>query len=582
MASQTDTLPLDVQYHKLIEWLQVRQKLPQDWQKKLKAARLKLTAAVTNAAKISKSAVQTSVTSFLSEQPEENMNYFRAQKVVEMLIQSAEGQEKTLFGNYSSPFIQEWQKVVQGLAKDNLYLAEAAQIMVQNVNYEIPALKKAVSSNDKQIQELNRRQQDLKRTASESTKKFEEMCKKFQIKGDNFRAELTQLANNLPVLYDEIVSQLQQGGAMRAVEFYRSFVDMLGAKKSESATLLPYLAYICEFGNESIALKQWRDANPNQPPLDSLLNKPKNSNAASDAKESAEAGGAIDWGVGSTSDSTGIDWSISVDDQGTNATAAAIDWGGSGDVSTVAVEEGAAIDWSATNDTVETSTDGTAATISWDISANDNPGIVWDMPAGETASGGISWDVGDTTTVDNVSVEPAVSAESAQTLFQHTDSRNEILNDLLELETFLQQRLVEMSASDELSFSSQFQAAATIVKEQSIDSVQSYLKVIKQAIKTLMSPQTNQLLMISQSPKFLDRLVSMLQQQSDFASKQLQTATALEKKKDECLRVISVSQSQLEKLVDSVIELKRQVESSMAKLFDRKVHIVGEINKISK
>ena len=42
-------------------------------------------------------------------------------------------------------FFQDWQEVVKLYERDNLFLAEASQMLVRNANFEIPALKRQIA-----------------------------------------------------------------------------------------------------------------------------------------------------------------------------------------------------------------------------------------------------------------------------------------------------------------------------------------------------------------------------------------------------------------------------------------------------
>lgn len=123
-----------------------------------------------------------------------------------------------------------------------------------------------------------------------------------------------------------------------------------------------------------------------------------------------------------------ISWDISIDDNGSGETAT-IDWG----IETLSTEPTAA--------------DDTPIEIDWDItSASDvvdisSEAFVEDMTAG-------------------ITVEPAAPSTRVG-LMNESDFRARVLNDLLELRAFLQQRAVELAAtSQNVAFANQFHGSS--------------------------------------------------------------------------------------------------------------------------
>jgi hypothetical protein len=41
--------------------------------------------------------------------------------------------------------MKDWQEILRLYEKDNAYLVEAAQMLILNVNYEVPSLKKQIA-----------------------------------------------------------------------------------------------------------------------------------------------------------------------------------------------------------------------------------------------------------------------------------------------------------------------------------------------------------------------------------------------------------------------------------------------------
>lgn len=54
---------------------------------------------------------------------------------------------------YGSKRMKDWQEIVRLYQKDNAYLAETANILLRNVKYEIPSIKKQIAK-FKQLQQV--------------------------------------------------------------------------------------------------------------------------------------------------------------------------------------------------------------------------------------------------------------------------------------------------------------------------------------------------------------------------------------------------------------------------------------------
>lgn len=72
-----------------------------------------------------------------------DINYFHCLKIIEILKET-EAETKNVFGRYGSQRMKDWQEILRAYEKDNIYLAEVAQILARNVNYEVPSTKKQI------------------------------------------------------------------------------------------------------------------------------------------------------------------------------------------------------------------------------------------------------------------------------------------------------------------------------------------------------------------------------------------------------------------------------------------------------
>ena len=73
-----------------------------------------------------------------------NINFFNCKKIVEILKET-EKDSKNFFGQYGSQRMTDWKEVLRLYENENIYLAEASQLLIQAVVYELPGLKKQIT-----------------------------------------------------------------------------------------------------------------------------------------------------------------------------------------------------------------------------------------------------------------------------------------------------------------------------------------------------------------------------------------------------------------------------------------------------
>jgi len=104
-------------------------------------------------------------------------------------------------------------------------LASTAQTLLQNIKYEIPALSKAISSHQTQIQEL-RRQNNHRKNALDQKIQLETACKEMNItESSDIQQGLLKLASiELPLIYTLVTEQIQSPFLEQAVSFLHRMV----------------------------------------------------------------------------------------------------------------------------------------------------------------------------------------------------------------------------------------------------------------------------------------------------------------------------------------------------------------------
>lgn len=138
--------------------------------------------------------------------------------------------------------MKDWQEIAKLYERDSIYLAESAQILVRNVNYELPGVKKQITKFDQLIDEAQKKIQD--QTASEAVLNAQRtaLCQKLGIKGDHLREEFAEKLKDLPKFYQEIATLTTK--LREACEAY--------GKASKNMECLPVLRHIVENGNTTV------------------------------------------------------------------------------------------------------------------------------------------------------------------------------------------------------------------------------------------------------------------------------------------------------------------------------------------
>uniref|UniRef100_A0A803YDK7 CDK5 regulatory subunit associated protein 3 n=1 Tax=Meleagris gallopavo TaxID=9103 RepID=A0A803YDK7_MELGA len=232
-------------------------------------------------------------------------------------------------------------------------------------------------------QDLARREEECQLAAAELRERFYTSCKQYGITGSNVRQELLALVQDLPSLLSEVGAGV--GALSEAIELYQACVEFVC--QSSEGPVVPMLRYVGSKGNTTVY--EWRTGfepvKVERPEVQVVPEQPKED--------------TIDWGDftlepigGGDADNTAA---------GGEAQDNEIDWG-------IVVEP----------------------------STQDN-GIDWGD--GESNEAQI-------TVLEDGSEEPEAVARGsdALTLLENAATRNQFIDELMELELFLAQRLVEM------------------------------------------------------------------------------------------------------------------------------------------
>ncbi|CAH8312466.1 unnamed protein product [Eruca vesicaria subsp. sativa] len=510
MQSQDDVrnLPIDITFSRLGEWLVDRKRIPADWRKK-------------------------------------RLVTWRLKRYMRFSSRQLRKAGTSLVG-----FQGVWEAIVRAFEKDHIYLGEAAQIIIQNVNYEIPYLKKQVQKVQQQMTELDRKEADIKRSVALSATKYEEACRELGLQGNNVRRELLETANSLPTTFAKILEVINSDSVSGAMEYYSAYVKDVHTEKDKPAR---------------VVLENLKDIRENPPSLSVLgafeALDGENNQSSENANGTDVAADSIDWDI--TLDTAEIDWDVSMVEE--------VDSGN--DLGSYEIVNASDIQENAPFKVEEgQGPEVDVSEISWDVSV--------ETPQVEEIADSASIETGQENQIQSTTQVLGSGEERSQLL--ETEYRNKILDDLYEVKAFLNQRLIELRNEDTLSLQHHVQAVAPLVLQQySPEIIEPMVVDISMAISLLTNKKTRDLVMILNSKRFLERLVSELEEKKHREVKLKESLKDVGRRRMELQNSLSSIWPKQEAALVKTRALKELCETSLSSIFDgRPVNIRGEINTL--
>ncbi|RWS26047.1 CDK5 regulatory subunit-associated protein 3-like protein [Leptotrombidium deliense] len=207
-----DNLPIDIHLNKLLDWLISRRHCNKDFQQNLNDIRSKIVSAIKDMPENER------IQELLSKS---HLNYITCRQIVEILKET-EADSKNIFGYYSSQRMKDWKEIISAYEKDNVYLAELAQIIARNVTYEVPALKKQLNKLLSLQEECLKKQNDFVKQSHKFKSEYSQNAQKLGIKGEDINKELLQLLSEPPKYIDDVVADIPLLNECR--EYYTEFL----------------------------------------------------------------------------------------------------------------------------------------------------------------------------------------------------------------------------------------------------------------------------------------------------------------------------------------------------------------------
>ncbi|XP_030382960.1 CDK5RAP3-like protein [Scaptodrosophila lebanonensis] len=507
-------IPIDIHTLKLQDWLISRRIVP----KNIQAAVKDIHGKIGNALQDMPSNEQ-----LIKLLTGTNINYFHVKEIIEILKQT-EKDTKSVFGTYGSQRMKDWQEILRLYEKNSTYLAEAAQIYVRNINYEIPGLRKQMTKLEQQTDECLKRAHDLNKPEAQLLSEHTALLQQLGVKGDNLQAEFVEVLAGLPELYNKSIKDI--GRVQAAIDIY--------AEVSGQQQGLPILRHLVEHGNTTVYQYIHKEAplNVEEPAIKLSFSE------ANTKKDSVgeNATNEIDFGTD--------------DNGGTSSTVSGemIDYGDLGN-SDLPESDNGNIDWgieSAPTDAVE---------INFDIPIEEY-GIVVE---GTGMDGGTA------------------KGEQAYTLLDSPNYRDRFLDEIYELEAFLRLRLYELNHL-ETSSNIMFTLMDNVGSHDSQD-VRKLLSDVEKIIKQTSDEQTRHLFQLKHSPKYADLLATKLKQMTNAVEKVRNTREVLKKRAVDLREERQQLNPVLDELIAQTRVLQSHIEKDISKRYkNRVVNIMGGVN----
>ncbi|NWH23706.1 CK5P3 protein, partial [Grus americana] len=475
-----------------------------------------------------------------------DLHYFHCLRIVEIL-KGTEVSTKNLFGRYSSqrmkvsaglgacgsrrvrsppphlllPPPQDWQEIVSLYEKENTYLAELASLLVRSISYEIPSLRKQISRCQQAQQDFARREEECQLGAAELRERFFASCKQYGITvspcGRPRCGGGPAVPPPSPQQPPDTCVWPQQGSSWAHVSCVMSPRCHCICERIWGELVVPMLRHVGKRGNTTVY--EWRTG---LQPL--RVERPEVEEVPEQPKEDT-----IDWGD-FTLEPTKVDDGAAAD---RGAQGEEIDWG----ITLEPSSQGDGIDWG----------DGESEEVQITV-----------LEAGTEVPEGVA------------------CGSDALTLLENTETRSQFIDELMELELFLSQRLVEMEEEADIVAVSQFQLAPAVLQGQTSVRVGSLLATTRALLGQLCTRSMQHLFMILASPRYVDRVSELLRQKLKQAELLLAKKEAMSRKREEALAEQGTLEPKLDRLLEKTKELQKLIEADVSKRYSgRPVNLMG-------
>lgn len=433
------------------------------------------------------------------------IHYYTCLDIIDVL-KKTEADSKNIFGYYSSQRMKDWQDIVKMYQKDNLYLAEIAQIISRNVIHEIPSIKRAISKLANVACECNKKSADYMKLSVRLNSEYFKAAEKLGIKGHDVEKELLEQLADFPELISQIQSKISTC-IRNPLVFYSNFIKAI---RSDRSVVLPTLEYLIDNGNTTVY--EFKKGEKPQ----SVITKSESESIQPDVEDTIDFGDVdiadepnSESGTGS-SESNGNGF-VHIDAKGLSKDS---DTNGSGEL----------IDWD--QDSIVSSDDKIAR------------------------------------------------GHEALSILEFHQTRESVVNEVCELESFLSQRLHELTDENDQTNFLLDQGLTELSGDK--ENISRMLATVQEVVQLLTSEKIKVLYMIQDNPKYIKRAVESLKSRMDMALKAEQRSRLMDQKELSALEEQDNLSATIPGLVEQTRSLQSLIEGEISKRYkNRKVNLMG-------
>uniref|UniRef100_A0A7S3ZBK1 CDK5RAP3-like protein n=1 Tax=Lotharella globosa TaxID=91324 RepID=A0A7S3ZBK1_9EUKA len=489
------------------------------------------------------------------------IGYFEVLKIISTLEAEAKEQGKnvkTFFGGYSSDLLRTWDEIRQNYLKDNIYIAESGRALAQRLKYDIPRMKKLVVESAKQLADLQRKVTDKEKLSKDWRVKFRAKCDDLGIRGVDVASELLGTLRELPAALETVAGLARKDDVGDAMNFYKDYVRFLHGFTSESKEKKSSLASEdSKFIPSLAALEAVRQA----PAYDEK--EVENGWALVDAKDGNYTDEAIPTGSEEGGAAGGIDWGLE-----TEQPAEAKDEGNAEQNAATGGDE--AINW---DFDIEVEEDGGGGESAAQVASGE----------AEAEAVEIDWEI----SLDAGAAEEkggAANTSRPKHILDDEKVRNELMDNLLEVKYFLEQRLKDLENGDPIA-SGQYKLRApdlNLARRGSALACTRYLKAVDAAVVAMRDATLQRLLLIQGGERYVTRLADNILQLERNAERASNSISSLREREKAIRTSVSQTRTSLDRATEGCKEMQKRLEDILSGMFPDAagLRIVGDINKL--